>query len=119
MKTLTFALAMFASLALPATAQDFAGRYSVAGTNINGTTYGGEAEISLTSDTTCEIKWNTGETESIGICSRNDDSFAAAYRMGEDIGLVIYKILPDGTLNGLWTVAGEGGNGTEILTPIR
>lgn len=119
MKTLTIAFALYAGLALPASAQEFAGRYTVAGTNINGTTYGGEAEIALTSDTTCEIKWKTGETESMGICSRNDDSFAAAYRMGEDVGLVIYKILPDGTLSGLWTVAGEGGNGTEILTPIR
>ena len=119
MKTLFSTLALFVGLTLPAAAQEFAGRYSVAGTNINGTTYGGEAEISLTSDTTCEIKWTTGSTESIGICSRNDDSFAAAYRMGEDIGLVIYKVLPDGTLSGLWTVAGEGGNGTEILTPIR
>ncbi len=31
------------------------GNYKVEGTNINGTTYSGDATISLTSETTCEI----------------------------------------------------------------
>ena len=33
------------------------------------------------------------------------------------IGLVVYKVLEDGTLDGLWTIAGKDGNGTEVLTP--
>ena len=37
--------------------------------------------------------------------------------MGDKVGLVIYKIMSDGTLNGLWTVADTPGNGTEVLTP--
>ena len=52
-----------------------------------------------------------------GICMRNGPAFTAAYVMGNAIGLVIYEILPDGTLDGLWTVAGQRGNGTEGLTP--
>ena len=111
---------ILATLSLPAAAQtDIGGRYQVAGTNLNGTTYSGEAEITLTSDTTCEISWTTGATTSAGICMRNDDSFSAAYRMGEEVGLVIYKVSADGSMQGLWTIAGNGGSGTEVLMPIK
>lgn len=50
---------------------------------------------------------------------RNEDAFAAGYVMGKDIGLIIYKAAPDGTLRGLWTVAGQNGAGTETLTPVK
>ena len=117
-KTLT-ALIACAVITLPAAAQEIGGRYTVQGSNLNGSTYSGEATITLTSATTCEIVWKTGSSESNGICMRNDDSFAAGYVLQDAVGLVIYKVLPDGTLNGLWTVAGEGGSGTEVLTPDR
>jgi hypothetical protein len=104
---------------LVAHAQSIGGSYAVEGTNLNGSAYSGTAEIVLTSDTTCVIKWLTGDTESEGICMRNDDSFAAAYVGGEATGLVIYKIMQNGTLNGLWTIANNGGNGTEVLTPLK
>jgi hypothetical protein len=119
MKTFISLCAMAFALATSAEAEGFGGRYQVQGTNPNGSEYGGEAEITLTSNTTCEIKWTTGETESFGICMRNDDSFAAGYKLGDDIGLIIYKVQSDGSLHGLWTIAGKEGNGTEILTPIN
>ena len=76
------------------------------------------ARIVITSNTTCEIFWDTGGGSTAeGICMRNGPAFTAAYVMGNAIGLVIYEILPDGTLDGLWTVAGQRGNGTEVLTP--
>ncbi|MGE0499501.1 MAG: hypothetical protein AB7I79_09605 [Rhizobiaceae bacterium] len=106
-----------ASLAVPAAAQSIGGTYSVEGTNFNGSVYRGTAEIVLTSQTTCAIRWETGGSTSEGICMRNDDSFAAGYVLGDDIGLVVYKMQPDGSLHGLWTIAGQEGNGTEILTP--
>jgi hypothetical protein len=112
--------AAIAAMALPVVAQtNIGGRYNVAGTNLNGTTYSGEATITLTSETTCEIEWVTGSTTSVGICMRNDDSFSAAYRMDDVIGLIIYKVKGDGTMEGLWTIAGNGGAGTEVLTPIQ
>jgi len=118
LKTFVAAAALFAA-ALPAAAQAIGGRYTVEGTNFNGSTYSGEAEITLISQTTCVIKWVTGSTESTGICMRNDDAFAAGYVMGDKVGLVIYKLQGDGSLHGLWTIAGEEGNGTEILTPVQ
>lgn len=119
MKHLIAILFAFAILALPVQAQSIGGRYQVEGTNLNGTTYSGEAQITLTSETTCEIEWITGSTTSVGICMRNGDSFSAAYRMEDIVGLVIYKVMADGSLNGVWTIANNGGAGTETLTPMQ
>lgn len=116
MRKIAFALA-FVGLALPASAQSIGGTYTVSGTNFDGSRYGGEAEIVLTSQTTCVIHWTTGGTTSDGICMRNGTAFSAGYVMGNDIGLVVYQVKPDGTLDGLWTIAGKEGNGTEVLTP--
>ncbi len=50
---------------------------------------------------------------------RNGDSFAAGYVMGDSIGLVVYKMLPDGTLDGAWTIADKEGAGYEVLAPVK
>jgi hypothetical protein len=119
MKQVLAAALLALAVTVPASAQSVGGHYKVAGTNLNGSAYSGEADIALTSETTCTIKWVTGSTESTGICMRNDDSFAAGYVMGDVVGLVIYKVKEDGSLDGLWTIAGKEGNGTEVLTPMR
>ena len=112
------ASALFCGLiATPAAAQAIGGSYAVAGTNFDGSPYTGTAEITPTSETTCVIEWTTGSTTSEGICMRNDDAFAAGYVLDDEIGLVVYKVMPDGSLHGLWTIAEKEGNGTEVLTP--
>jgi hypothetical protein len=116
MKKLLLAAALVA-LATPSFAQNIGGSYSVQGTNHDGSPYSGDAVITLTSDTTCEIVWQTGGTTSNGICSRNNDAFAAAYVLGDSMGLVIYKVQQDGSMQGLWTLQGQPGTGTEVLTP--
>ena len=102
-----------------AAAQDIGGNYTVEGTNLDGSVYGGTAEIKLTSETTCEIYWTTGPTTSQGICMRNDNAFSAGYVLGEAIGLVIYLVQEDGSMQGIWTIAGQEGSGTETLTPAQ
>jgi hypothetical protein len=120
MKTTILATACLLALAGDASAQSVGGRYSVQGTTAQGSAYRGVAQIELTSDTTCRIVWRTGENEvSEGICMRNRNAFSAAYRMQNVVGLVIYQVMPDGTLNGVWTIAGQPGAGTEVLTPSR
>ena len=52
-----------------------------------------------------------------GRITANDNAFAAAYVLGDAMGLVVYKVMPDGSLHGLWTITGESGSGTEVLTP--
>lgn len=114
------AVLVAASLALPGLAQEnVGGRYRVSGTNFDGSKYSGTAEITVTSDNTCRIVWVTGGSTSSGICMRNGTSFAAGYQLGDSIGLVIYEIQKDGTLDGLWTLADQNGVGTERLEPVR
>lgn len=98
-------------------AQDVGGQYRVKGTNLDGTSYEGEAQITASSDYTCHIVWTTGGSTSSGICMRDSNAFTAAYQLGDKIGLVIYLIQKDGTLDGSWTVDGVNGVGTEVLTP--
>ena len=97
-----------------------AGEYTAKGTNFDGSSYSGTAHIAITSNSTCSITWKTGSATSStseGICMRDADSLAAAYKMGDAVGLIIYKINDDGSLDGFWTIAGQSGAGTETLTP--
>ncbi len=100
-----------------ALAQDIGGHYRVKGTNLDGTIYEGDAQITKTSEYTCEIVWRTGGSTSDGICMRDGNAFTAGYELNGKVGLVIYLVQDDGTLEGTWTVAGVNAVGTEILTP--
>lgn len=117
MKHLAIAAAVTLGLSLPTAAAEIGGTYGVDGTNLDGSRYGGTAEIVVTSDTTCEIYWTTGGSTSQGICMLDGNVFAAGYVMGEAIGLVVYIVQDDGVLDGTWTIAGSPGRGTEVLTP--
>jgi len=100
-----------------AEAQVIGGAYLVQGSNPDGSPYGGTAEIVLTTDVTCEIFWTTGGSTSSGICMRDGDVFTAAYRLGDKIGMIIYRVRQDGVLNGSWTIAGANAVGYEVLVP--
>ena len=119
MKNAGLVVLLLAALASSASAQTIGGRYQVAGKNFNGTNYSGTAEIVTTGNNTCRISWATGATTSRGICMRNGNSFAAGYSLAGQFGLVIYEIKPDGSLDGLWTIADQPGMGTERLVPVR
>jgi hypothetical protein len=117
MRSIIFGLLLFAACSSSATAQTVGGNYSVKGTNLDGSSYSGTAEISPSGDT-CRMVWHTGSTAR-GICMLANKAFAATYKMGDTYGLVIYELQPDGVLKGVWTVADEKGAGTEILTPAK
>ncbi len=117
MKRLVLSALLVLASIVPAAAQNFEGSYTVEGTNLDGSPYGGTAEIVVTSETTCEIAWTTGGSTSSGICMRYGPAFAAGYVLGDAVGLGIYEIIDDGrVLNGTWTIAGAAGSGTEVLT---
>ena len=116
----TFILGLMTALGVAgaAQAQSVGGTYSVSGKNFNGSAYGGTAQIAP-SGAACRITWQTGSTTSAGICMLSGKSFAAAYKLGEEIGLVVYELQPDGRLIGVWTIADKAGAGSETLTPRR
>jgi hypothetical protein len=118
MRRIAIVAAVLAVGGLSAEAQNIGGRYRIEGTNPNGSRYAGTAVVTLTSDTTCRIVWDTGGTSN-GICMRNGDTFAAGYVLQGKPGLVIYRLSGDGSMRGIWTIAGEGGAGTENLYPLR
>jgi hypothetical protein len=39
--------------------------------------------------------------------------------LGDSIGLVVYVMNDDGSLEGAWTIADKEGVGEEILTPMQ
>lgn len=117
MKRVVFATLLGLAMAAPTAAQTVnAGKYNVEGTNLDGSAYSGTAEITLASETTCVIEWETAGTKSTGVCMLNGDAFAAAYILEDAIGLIVYKVNGNGTLEGAWTITGKDGSGTETLT---
>jgi hypothetical protein len=109
-------LTMLASAAVAAEG-DVGGGYNVLGKNADGSEYKGTANIEVTSQNTCRITWTTGASTSSGICMRNGAAFAAAYVLGDKVGLVVYEMKDDGSMVGLWTIADQAGVGSEVLTP--
>jgi len=119
MRTLIAALALAALSATGASGQSVNGRYNAEGTNRDGSSYSGTATITRSSNTTCRIDWKTGTSSSSGFCMFSKGSLAAAYKLGNSVGLVLYELQPDGSLTGIWTVADQPGAGTEVLTPLK
>jgi len=117
MKKIIIAAALMLAAASTANAQTVnAGKYTVEGTNLDGSAYTGTAEITLASETTCVIEWDTAGVKSTGVCMLNGNAFAAAYVLGDALGLIVYKVNGDGSLDGKWTITGKDGSGTETLT---
>jgi hypothetical protein len=106
---------------MPAAAQEIGGRYAVEGQNPGGRgTYRGTAEISGTRGGNCQIRWALENTPpSSGFCLRQDNVLAVSYRLRNSLGLVIYQLQPDGSLDGVWSISGEEGLGRERLVPRR
>lgn len=119
-KTLAVTAAIMMATLGAAAAQPLTGRYQVIGDNGDGSRYSGVAVISGTAGGNCGIRWtiaNTPPTE--GFCMRQGNVLSAAYKLGESVGLVVYRINDDGTLDGTWTIAGQEGVGKERLVPAR
>jgi hypothetical protein len=84
-------LSLFAiGLAAAASAQTVGGTYSVSGTNADGSSYTGTAEITLNGPA-CSISWQTGGSSSAGTCLLTGNAFGAAYQLGDAPGLAVYR----------------------------
>jgi hypothetical protein len=118
MRALIAAAVLAACYCTGAAAQTVGGKYTASGTNLDGSPYHGTATITRSSNSTCHIHWDVGST-SDGICMLANKSFAAAYQMQGLVGLIVYELRDDGTLDGVWTIADKSGAGTETLTPAK
>lgn len=108
----------FIAVAMPAGSEPLilASRYDVVGTNPDGSRYSGTAIVDVISQATFTIKWKINGSTYEGFGMRRNDALAATYMIDGEPGLIIYKVDGDG-LNGLWSIRGHDGSGTEHLTP--
>jgi hypothetical protein len=118
MRILMLGLLLATGLAAAASAQTVGGTYSVSGTDADGSSYTGSAEITLNGPA-CAISWQTGGSSSAGTCLLTGNAFGAAYQLGDSPGLAVYRLQPDGTLKGQWTTIGSSGVGSETLSPSK
>ncbi len=102
------------------TTGDLAGTYSVNGTGADGKAYQGEVAITKR-DAVYQMSWKVGSETYDGIAVESGKTLAAAYTTGTDgkgCGAVIYKINPDGSIEGKWGEWGSNSVGTERAVPV-
>ena len=96
---------------------EIAGSYDVTGTNEDGSAYKGALEI-IKHGEAYQFRWNAGKQyDGVGI--ENGGVVAVAFTEGTDgkaCGVVTYKVLGDGTLDGKWGYWGVNEAGTEKAT---
>jgi hypothetical protein len=102
--------------ATPAMAQRD-GLYDVSGTNLDGTSYTGLAQIRTVGINSFNILWRIGDqiVEGVGIASGR--TIGVAYGMAQRPGMGIYTLNPDGSMEGEWTIIGAPSIGRERLVP--
>jgi hypothetical protein len=96
------------------TPAEIAGSYDVTGTNEDGSAYKGTLEI-IKHGAAYQFRWNAGKTYD-GVGVENGGVVAVAFTEGTDgkaCGVVTYRVLADGALDGKWGYWGVNEAGTE------
>lgn len=116
-KLIVTLLGLFVASIEVASAQSIGGLYQVSGENFDGSKYFGTARIRIRSDTDCRITWLIAGITWRGICMRDGTAFAVSYTHGHVHGVALYRLRPDGALEGSWTVSSTPGAGKDRLEP--
>ena len=115
MRRLVLALALML-FATPALAQRD-GIYEVSGTNLDGTSYTGLAQIRAVGINSFSIVWRIGNTIIEGAGMASGRTVAVSYGQAQRPGMGIYLLNPDGSMDGEWTIVGAPAIGRERLVP--
>lgn len=115
-RRLAFLLPMLALLSTPAAAQR-AGVYDVTGTNLDGTSYTGIAQIRAAGLSSFVIAWRISGQVVEGVGFASGRTIAVAYGLSQRPGIGIYTLNPDGSMDGEWTIIGAPANARERLVP--
>ena len=99
---------------------ELSSHYTVAGTNPdNRPPYQGEVTITR-NGVWYDIVWTIGADTFKGFGILEERVLFVRW-IGPDcrgFGIATYTVQVDGTLNGIWTIDGQDGQGTEVLTPL-
>jgi len=115
MRRLILALG-FMLLAAPAMAQQ-EGFYDVTGTNLDGSSYDGVAQIRSLGLNSFTILWRIGDQIVEGVGMASGHNVAVTYGLAQRPGMGIYALKPDGSMEGEWTIIGAPAIGRERLVP--
>ncbi len=115
-RRLAFALPLLVALPCAAQAQQ-EGLYDVTGTNLDGTSYTGLAQIRNVGLASFAIRWRIGNQTVEGVGFASGRTVAVAYGLTQRPGIGIYTLNPDGSLDGEWTIVGAPANARERLVP--
>jgi hypothetical protein len=115
-RRLFLALPLLAGIALPAAAQQ-SGLYDVTGTNLDGTSYTGVAQVQQVGLASFTILWRIGNQAVEGVGFASGRTIAVAYGLSRRPGIGIYTLNPDGSMEGEWTIIGAPANARERLVP--
>lgn len=118
MRLAVAAALMLAPLAVPlaAAAQPAQGVYTLSGTNPDGSPYSGLLALADRGGGAYQVEWNVGGQKISGWGMAMGDALAASYVLEGRIGIVIYR-QQGNQWRGIWSVAGAGRGGTEMLSP--
>ncbi len=90
------------------------GLYHVTGTNPDGRPYQGTLTIESRGEV-YTLLWEIGSTSIEGVGLLKGDTLSA----GWECGVVVYSVLEDGSLEGVWALCGESRVGTERAVPQK
>lgn len=97
--------------------KDIAGTYSITGTNASGGGNYTGTLIVTNRDDVYQFSWDSGGRKYDGVGVQTDNNVAVAFTDGNDgtgCGVVLYKIAPDGTLDGKAGYWGNNASESEI-----
>ncbi len=104
------------TLALPAAAQR-SGAYDISGTNPDGSLYTGSLDLQQIGMSSFRLQWTVGTNTIDGVGMVSGLVLAVVFQLGEQTGMGMYELRPNGELSGTWTVIGSQATGTEIARP--
>lgn len=98
--------------------REIAGTYAMVGTNPGGMgEYRGEVAVVQTGDV-YQVGWTIAGQRHVGTGVLNGDVFSVVYQPeGEQAGIAVYELQPDGSLDGVWTGLGGQALGVERWVP--
>jgi hypothetical protein len=108
--------ALALGMAAPAAAQR-SGTYDISGTNPDGTEYAGTMLLTQVGLSTFRVAWNIGPDIIEGVAMVSGLTLATAFQLGQQPGMGIYELKPDGALEGTWTTVGAFVAGRETARP--
>lgn len=107
-----------ASLPEPSSSARPGGSYQVTGTGLDGSSYEGSLYIEEWGEVYW-LEWEVGGASYTGTGILTGDVLSVGWDAGGTCGVVSYRVLPDGSLEGTWSVCGEDRVGWERAVPLR